>query len=217
MKKFLVIGLGNFGSTVALELVKLKNRITAIDLEEEKVGDLKEQIPLVALIGDATDRKTLEQIEVSQFDGVVVSTGKDSHASILIAMYLHELDAKRILVKANSVDHSKILKKVGATDVIIPEKEMATKLAHSLASPNLIDYLPLSDEYQLAEIEAPKKFHNQQLIELQLRSKYNIQVIAAKDTQTDKVLMIMDGTFVIKPNHLLFVLGKENDINNLRE
>ena len=124
MSKFLVIGLGNFGSAVARELARLNCRVTAIDDDREKVQSLQDQNLIVGVFGNATDRKILESLEVDKADCVIISTGKDSHASILITMYVSELGAKRIVVKANTRDHAKILMQVGATQAIIPEQEM---------------------------------------------------------------------------------------------
>lgn len=215
-KHFAVMGMGNFGSVVVSELLRLNCRVTAVDRDRSKLESIERDSRLDAVIGDATDRSLLESLDVGQFDAVIVSTGENSHASILTAMHLHELGARRIVVKANSDDHAKILALVGASNTVIPEKEMAAKLAHSFAQPNLIDYLPLSGEYIVAEIESPPQLYDQSLKELNLRSKFNVQVLAIKDSD-DSIVFAPGGDVQIRKGQRLVVLGREEDINKLRE
>ena len=216
MKKFAVIGLGNFGANVARELSELDCKVTAIDIDKGKVQLLQDKADL-AIIADVTERSFLENLGVDNYDCFIVSTGKDSHASILIALHLKELGAAQIIVKANSEDHAKILYKVGATEAVIPEKQMAVKLSHSLARPNLIDQLPLTGEYYVAEIAPPDNFINKRLIDLQLRTKYHIQVIALKDSVTGEFEFAPGGEHTIKEKDILVVLAKERDIVSFNE
>jgi len=215
MKKFAVIGLGNFGATVARELYTLDCRVTSIDADKTKVQSL-EEFSHMSIIADATDRKFLENLGVEEYDCFVVSTGKDSHASILITLHLRELGAKVIIVKANSPDHARILMKVGATEVLIPEEQMARRLSHSLARPNLIDFLPLTQEYCVAELEPPSNFVGKQLQELKLRPKHHIQVIAIKDSSSGAFNFAPGGEYKIRERDILIVLGREEDINKLK-
>jgi trk system potassium uptake protein TrkA len=217
MKQFAVIGLGNFGARVVKELTTQSCKVTAIDNDRDKVQALEEHPHLVAIFADATDRKFLENLGVEQFDAIVASTGKDSHATILIALHLRELNAKRIIIKANSQDHAKILLKVGATEAMIPEEQMAIKLSHSLARPNVIDYLPLAQDYHVAELVPPEKFFGKTFMELSLRSAYHIQVIAIKDSKTGAFHLVPGAKYTVKPTDILVVLGKEEDINHIRE
>jgi trk system potassium uptake protein TrkA len=164
MKEFAVIGLGNFGATVARELARLKCKVTAIDSNKALVQSLQGSVHM-AIVANATEREFLENLEVDKFDAFVVSTGEDTDASILIALYLKELGAQKIIVKAKTEDHAKILLKVGASQAMIPEKQMATRIAHSLSETNLVDYLPLSEEYFVAEVPPPRKFIDKTLID----------------------------------------------------
>jgi len=215
MNEFAVIGLGNFGAMVARKLYDLGCQITAIDSDRIKVQDMQDHCHQ-AIVADATDKRFLQNIEVGRFDGFIVSTGDVEHASILITLHLREMDAKRIIVKANSVDHSKILLAVGADEAIIPEEEIAVKLAKSLAQPNLLDFLPLSEEYSIAELAPPNHFIGKSLIDLGLRSKYHVEVIAIKDVLTGEFKFIPGGGFKITDTDILVVLGKENDIEKIR-
>jgi len=216
MKEFVVIGLGNFGAIVARELTRLHCRVTAVDANEARVRDLQD-IVHVAIVADAAERRFLEHLEVENFDAFIVSTGVDSHASILITLHLKELRARQVIVKANSADHAKILIKVGADDAIIPEEQMASRLSHSLAQSNLLDYLPLSAEHFVAELVPPDSFVGKSLRDIQLRARFNIQVIATKHARTGDYIFAPGGDYVIRDHDLLIILGKEEDIDRLRQ
>lgn len=215
MKEFGVIGLGNFGATVARELGRLKCKVTAIDSDKDRVQKLKDEVEQ-AIIANAAEREFLEKLDVDRFESFVVSTGEDTHASILITLHLKELGAKKIIAKAKSENHAKILLKVGATRALIPEQQMAAKIAHSLAESNLVDYLPLSGDYFVAEIPPPKKFIDKTLMELKIRSKYNTQVIAVKNTQSGSLEFVPDANYRIKASDILVVLGRGEDIEKLK-
>jgi trk system potassium uptake protein TrkA len=215
MKEFAVIGLGNFGATVARELARLKCKVTAIDSNKALVQSLQGSVHM-AIVANATEREFLENLEVDKFDAFVVSTGEDTDASILIALYLKELGAQKIIVKAKTEDHAKILLKVGASQAMIPEKQMATRIAHSLSETNLVDYLPLSEEYFVAEVPPPRKFIDKTLIDLKIRSKYHIQVIAVKNVQTGALKFVPGADYQIQSSDILVVLGRGEDIEKLK-
>ena len=214
MKEYGVIGLGNFGATVAIELTSLKCRVTAIDSDKEKVQSMPDGTHQV-ILANATERKFLEQLGVEKFECFVVSTGEDWHASILITMLLKELGARKIIVKAASADHASVLRKVGASQAIIPEKELARRLSHSLARPNMIDYLPLASEYHVAELVPPPEFIKKKLLELQLRSKYRVQVLAVKNTATGGHDFVPGGDYEVQSSDILIIVGKDEDIARL--
>jgi len=215
MKEFAVIGLGNFGATVARELSKLKCNVTAIDGDKARVLALQD-IVRQAIVADATQREFLMNLEVDKFDCIVVSTGENTDASVLIALHLKDLGAQKVIVKAKSEDHAKILLKVGATQAIIPEKEMASKIAHSLAVSNLLDSLPLTGDYFVAEIPPPDKFVNKTLTELKIRAKYGVQVIAIKNADTGVFEFVPGATYRVKTSDILVVLGQAKDIEKLK-
>lgn len=217
MKHYAIIGLGSFGSTVVEELSRLKCKVTAIDDDKNKVQSLPDLPHVVVIKGDATDRNFLENLELDKFDGVVVSTGEDSHASILITLYLKELGARSIVVKANSTDHARILTQLGATQTVIPEQQMALKLSRSLAQPNLIDFLPLSADFVVAELEPPADFVGKQLMDLKLRSEYHVQVIAVKKGPGGAMAFAPGGDYTVFGSDLLVILGRADDISRLKE
>lgn len=179
MKQFVVIGLGRFGSSIAQALGKKNFEVLSIDKDEELVKKM-EGVVSQAVVMDATDEKGLRELGVADFDTAIVSMGETIEDSIMITLALKEMGLKQVIVKAKSDLHSKILKKVGADRIIFPEREMAEKLAESLASPKIFDFIELSETHGIIEIVAPKKFLDKTLGDLKLRTKYSVSVIAIK-------------------------------------
>ncbi|UCF04978.1 MAG: TrkA family potassium uptake protein, partial [bacterium] len=126
-------------------------------------------------------------------------------------------EVKRIVVKATNEDHGKILHKVGATDVIYPEKDMAEKVARSLATPDVLDYFPMSGDYIIAEIAPVEPFVGKSLAELQLRSTYNVNVIGIKELVPENFILVPPANFVIKDSDVLLVIGKRDDIKKIKK
>jgi len=143
---------------------------------------------------------------------VVVSTGERSHLSTLITLYLRELKVPRILVKALDEDHGRILEKVGATDIIFPEKDMAVRTARGLSSPNVLEFIPLAEDYSITEVGPPAHFLGKTLIDLDLRRKHNVTIIGIKDVLTDVFTAVPPPTHVIKDSDLLIFIGKSEDV-----
>jgi len=215
VKRVIVVGLGIFGFNIAKELYESGLEVIAIDKHKETIQKIKD-FSTRAILADATDKELLETIGIQEDDVVIVSFGEDLAASTLLTLHLKELNVKEIIVKAPNEDHKRILEKVGATEVIIPEKEMASKVAKSLISPNVLDYIPLSQDYTISEIAPPSSFLGKTIGELQLRKKHHIGVIASRDVLTDQIQMIPSADFVIKDSDILVVIGKEKDIQNLK-
>ncbi len=215
MKRVIVVGLGIFGFNIAKELYENGLEVIAIDKHKETIQKIKD-FSTRAILADATDKELLETIGIQEDDVVIVSFGEDLAASTLLTLHLKEFNVKEIIVKAPNEDHKRILEKVGATEVIIPEKEMASKVAKSLISPNVLDYIPLSQDYTISEIAPPSSFLGKTIGELQLRKKHHIGVIASRDVLTDQIQMIPAADFVIKDSDILVVIGKEQDIQNLK-
>ncbi len=211
-KKFCVIGLGNFGFHVVQTLDEEGHEVVAIDINKDKIQAIKD-ISSYAILGDAANKEFLASQGLHEMDAVVVSTGDRSHMSTLITLYLKELNVRRIFVKAVSEDHGRILDRVGATDVIHPEKNMAERIAHTMSTPNVLEFIPLAEEYSLSETEAPKKFIGKTLTELDLRKKYEVTVIAIKDILTDKFIPAPPPTYLIKDSDVLIMIGKTEDVD----
>ena len=212
--KFAVIGLGSFGSNVAKTLYERKNEVLAVDVSKEKIEEVKTFVSH-AVNMDAADKENLEALGIKEMDVVVVSLGPEMEASILTVLYLHEIGAKRIVAKALTEDHAKILDAVGATEVIYPEKDMAIRTALKLSCPNILEYLPLTSGVGIQEIAPPEKFIGKSLKELDLRNKYGIQVIAIKELIPEKTNFVPRADFVIKDSDILIIMGEEKKLQKI--
>lgn len=215
MKRVVVVGLGIFGFHIAKELYEKGMEVIAIDKNKEVIQRIKDSCSK-AVVADAREKEVLEAIGIQEDDTVIVSFGEDLSASTLLTLHLKELNVKRIIVKAPSEDHKRILQKVGATEVIIPEREMAGKVAKSLISPNVLDYIPVSEDYNISEIAPPASFIGKSIAELNLRKRYHIEVIAIRDVLSDRITLIPQASSVIKDSDILVVIGKEPDIQKIK-
>lgn len=212
--KFAVIGLGAFGSNVAKTLYEKRQEVVAVDRDKEKIEEVKAFVSHAVQM-DAADKENLGALGVRDMDVVVVSLGPEMEPSILTVLYLHELGVGRIIAKALTEDHAKILDAVGATDVIFPEKDMAIKTALRLSNPNVLEYLPLSSGMSIQEIAPPEGFIGKSIRELDLRNRYGIQVIAVKELIPEKTTFVPRADFVIKDSDILIIMGEEKKLARL--
>jgi trk system potassium uptake protein TrkA len=216
MKRFGVIGLGNFGFYIAKTLSEEKHEVVAIDMDKNKVQKVSEFVDM-AVVGDATDTELLQRLGVAEMEAVIVSTGDQIQYSILVTMFLKELGCHNVVAKAISEEHARVLEKVGADRVIIPEKEMAIKSAKSLATPNMIDFVPLTEDYVVAEISPGPGILHKSLAEVQLRSRFNVQLLAVKEIIPDKLVFVPSADYRFKDSDIMLILGKKEDIETLRK
>jgi trk/ktr system potassium uptake protein len=215
MKRVVVIGLGIFGFNIVKDLYENGFEVVAIDKNKDVIQKIRD-FSTKAILADGTDKEVIESIGIQEDDVVIVSFGEDLAASTLITLRLKEMKVKNIIVKAPNEDHKHVLEKVGATEVIIPEREMADKVAKSLISPNVLDYIPLSDEYTISEIAPPPSFMGKSIAELHLRSKYHIEVIAVREMLPERLIMVPRADFTIKDSDVLVVIGKEKEIQKIK-
>ncbi|OGP81911.1 MAG: hypothetical protein A2V87_02710 [Deltaproteobacteria bacterium RBG_16_58_17] len=215
MQRVVVIGLGIFGFNIVKELYENGFEVIAVDKGKDAVQRVRD-CSTKAILADGTDKEIMEAIGIQEDDCVIISFGEDLAAATLITLHLRQMKVKTIIVKAPNEEHKLILEKVGATEVMIPEKEIAHKVAKSLISPNVIDYLPLSDDYMIFEMAPPNSFLGKTIAQLQLRSRYHIEVIAIRDIVFDKIHMVPGAEFVIKDGEILVVIGKEKDIQLIK-
>jgi trk system potassium uptake protein TrkA len=215
MKRVVVIGLGIFGFNIAKDLYENGFEVVAIDKNKEAIQKIR-GFSTKAVLADGTDKEVIESIGIQPDDVVIVSFGEDLAASTLITLHLKEIKVKNIIVKAPNEDHKHVLEKVGATEVIIPERAMADKVAKSLISPNVLDYIPLSEDYTISELVPPASFFGKTIGELHLRTKYHVEVIAVREMLPDQIKMVPRADFVIKDSDVLVVIGKEKDIQKIK-
>ncbi|HSN87719.1 MAG TPA: TrkA family potassium uptake protein [Thermoanaerobaculia bacterium] len=216
MAQVAVIGLGRFGHHVARQLHLAGHDVLAIDISAENVQNIKDHSSR-AVVLDARDKNRLDALGIRDFDVVVVSLGERIDASALVALHLKEVGCRRIVTKAGSEDHAKLLDVIGVHEIIFPEREAAAHLAHRLASANLLDYVPLGDDHSIHEMAPPEPFIGKTLEEIKIRSRFGIQVIGIRDMLTQEVHINPDPTFRIKDSDALLVLGRNRDLKRLNE
>jgi len=215
MKRVVVIGLGIFGSQLARQLYESGLDVVAVDKNKDVVQRIKDY-STKAVVADASEKEVLESIGVAADDVVVISLGEDLSASTLLTLHLKELKVKTVIVKVPNEDYKRILLKVGASDAIIPEREMANKVARGIISPNVLEYLPISEDYTIVELAPPTAFIGKTLAELDLRKKYNLQVIAIRDVLTSKMQLVPRASAIIKDSDVMVIIGKEEDIRKIK-
>ena len=214
-RRVVVIGLGIFGSQLARQLYESGLEVVAVDKDKDVVQRIKD-FSTKAVVAEASDKEVLEAIGVAEDDVVVISFGEDLSASTLLTLHLKELKVRTIIVKVPNEDYKRILLKVGASEAIIPEREMANRVARGIISPNILEYLPISEDYTIAELAPPAGFIGKSLAELDLRKKYNLQVIAIRDVLTGKMQLVPRASAVLKDSDVLVIIGREEDIQKVK-
>ena len=214
MKSFAVIGLGLFGSSVARQLCALGAEVLAIDTNYELVQQLSGDVTTAA-VADARDAEVLRALGVQDCDSAVVAIGDDLAGSILATMNLKDLGIRQIICKAHDETHRKVLEKLGADKVVIPEKEVADKLARSLTSHNVLDFIELSSDYGIVEITVRKDWVGKSLKELDVRAKLGVNIIAVE--RNEKVTVSPRAEFELAKNDILVVLGAYDSLTMMQE
>lgn len=204
MKSYLVIGLGRFGSQVARELCRLGCEVLAIDHSAELVNQISNDVTHAA-VGDGQDKEVLRLLGAKEFDCGIVAIGNDLAASVLVTMNLKELGVPQVICKASNETHRRVLMKLGADRVLIPEQEQATRLARSLSSHNVLDYIELSQEYGIIEVPAPSSWTGKSLKELNVRAKLGVNILAIRQGGSINVSPAADA--VLAAGDILVVLG----------
>jgi len=224
VRKFAVLGLGAFGSHLARSLAEKGAEVLAIDIDEQAVDNVKDYVTH-AVVADASDKKAMNSLDIGSFDSVIVSLGERVDATILVALFLKKVGVEEILVKAISEDHAEALRSVGATKVVIPEKDMAKKIADSLITPNLIDFIPVSEAMSIVEMKPPPECVGKTLAELKLRNRYDLQVLAVKTNDAaasggiggPDSLVIPNALFRIEEHHVLIIMGENKNIEKFQK
>ena len=180
-KQYIVIGCGRFGSSVAKKMCQLGNEVMVIDKDEDSIENIAEQVTHTAIV-DVTEERDLKSIGLGNFDVVIVAISSDIRASIMATIMAKEMGVPKIVCKAKDELQAKVLYKIGADKVVFPERDMGIRLAYNLASENILDQINLDPEYSIMEIVTPTNWVGKTIIELNLRAKYDITVLAVKTT-----------------------------------
>jgi trk system potassium uptake protein TrkA len=215
-KRFTVLGLGSFGTALARRLSENGCRVTGVDQRKDRVEALKDVL-YEAVIADATERESMEQISLKTADAAFISLGEDITRSLLAALHAKELGARRIIVKGVTEEHGKLLTHLGVERVVFPEVEIARELADRMTWPNVVDYLPIDPEYSFVEFSIPSAIVGETLREADLRRRYGVWVVGVKDVLSGKLQIFPDADFRFGEDQLLLVVGKQADLDHLRE
>lgn len=213
MKSYVVIGLGRFGAEVATRLYAIGEEVMAIDLNESLIDKIADRVTK-AVAADARDRDVLEKLGVDGFDRAIVAVGSDLAASALITMHLKSLNVPYILCKAHDDTYKDILERLGADRVIIPEREVADKLALGMTHAGVMEYIELSNEFGIIEMEPVPEWVGKTIRELELRSRYGMNVIAVR--QDDAIKIPPDIDTPIPQNVLMVMLGQYDMFEKLK-
>ncbi|GEN52751.1 MULTISPECIES: potassium channel family protein [Halobacillus] len=213
-KTFAVVGLGRFGGSICRELSREGMEVLALDLDENKVNEYRE-IVSHAVMADSTDELVLKELGFRNIDHVIVAIGDNIQASMLTTLILKEMGIRMITVKAQNDYHEKILNKIGADQVVHPERDMGKRIAHHIISDNILDYIELSDDHSVVEVKAGRKMSGKTLIDLDIRAQYGCNIVAIK--RGKDVIVSPMATEQVNASDILIVIGADKDVNRFEK
>jgi trk system potassium uptake protein TrkA len=214
MKSYIVIGLGRFGTEVAIRLCQLGCEVLAVDRENDPVQRISNEVTH-AVVADARDVSVLRALGGAEFDCGIVAIGANLAESVLVTMSLKELGVPTVVCKAHDEVHAQVLKKLGADRVVIPEKENAQRLAKSLSSENVLDYIELSDDYGIIDVPAPNSWVGKSLRDLNVRAKLGVNILAIKKDHSINVSPAAD--YVICRGDVVVILGDNAALKDVQK
>ncbi|CAM4268101.1 TrkA family potassium uptake protein [Paenibacillus alkaliterrae] len=209
--QFVIVGLGRFGSSVGRELIELGHEVLGIDKDEEAVQDMSSELTF-AVSADCTDEEALRSLGVRNFDCGIVAIGDDIQASILTTILLKDLGVKKVVAKAISELHGRVLEKIGVDRVVYPERDMGIRVAHQLVSPNLLDYIELSKEYTIAELAVPQCLNGKSLHDLNPRARFGCSIVAIN--KPGGIIIAPTATDVLSERDVMVVIGTNDQIED---
>lgn len=213
-KQFAVIGLGRFGSSLAKELMNQGLEVLGIDINEEIINNMSDDLTH-AVVADTTDEEVLKSLGIRNFDCVIVAIGDDIQANIMTAIVLKDLGVKRVVAKALTELHGKVLDKIGVDRVIHPERDMAFRVAHQLVSPNLLDYIELSKDYTIIEISVSERLSGMSIRELDARAKYGCSIVAIN--KAERVVIAPTAQEILEAGDVMVVIGTNQQIEQFEK
>ncbi len=212
MGKYAVIGMGRFGQSLAVELSSMNHEVLCVDSTEDELDEVRDLVSHVT-IADATDEDAVRSLGLEDFDCVCIAIGHDIESSVLCAIICKDLGIKKLWAKASVLHHGKILDRIGVDKVILPERDMGIRVAHQMVNSSLIDYIALSDEHEIVELQAKSQWVGKSLIDINFRTKYGINVIGIKNSHGFTVSP--EGTYCITEEDVLTIIGENKDIEKL--
>lgn len=214
MKQFAVVGCGRFGRSIAKTLYSLGHDVLAVDNYMENVEEIADSVTH-AVQADVTDDDALRALGLGNFDVVIIGVASNLEASIMSTLIAKELGAKKIVAKAKDELHGKLLSKIGADDVVFPERDMGIRVAHNIVSPNILDYIELSSDYSIIEVSVIKEWQGKTLRQLSLPKKYGINVIAIK--QDENINIVPNPDDIINRGDVFIVIGNNKSLHELEK
>lgn len=214
MKSYIVIGLGLFGAEVARKLCELGCEVLAMDIHSDLVHQAANDVTH-AVVGDGRDKDVLRALGAGNFDCAIIAIGDDLAASVLTTMNLKELGVPYVVCKAHNQTHQRVLEKLGVDRVVIPEHEFGAKLARSLSAHNVLDYIELSEDYGILEVPAPKSWVGKTILELNIRAKLGVNIIAVKNEHTTNVSP--SASYQIMAGDVMAVLGDNKALDAVQK
>ena len=216
MRRFIVIGLGNFGSSVAESLYTEGHDVVAVDLDEDAVDRIATHVSRSA-VGDGRDLDTLEQVGAGEADVAIISTGDDITASILATMALGDLGVEEVYVKVVSRNHARVMTRLGVSETVFPEREAAMNLASRLSDTSVVNYVHMSKDIGIQEMVVLGQWEGKSLRNLALRSDYGVSVIAIHDILTDQMVIPPDPDAPLKDSDTLLVAGRDEALDRIAQ
>lgn len=210
--EFIIIGLGRFGTSLAMTLDAYKHDVLAIDSDIKRVQQLSSVLPYVIQL-DATDIDALREIGTEAFDTGIVCIGTDFEANILATVNLQRLGVRRVITKATTITQQDILEKVGADQIILPEHEAGVRLARKLAAVDFVDFMELTEDTGVFETIVPEQLAGKSIRETDIRRRYGVNIVAIR--RDDALLVSPDPNEIIQADDLLVILGKTTDCERL--
>lgn len=214
MDSFAVIGLGRFGSNLAVTLAKHGNQVLAIDEDAELVQRVSDKVTH-SVIGDSTNEEVLKAAGIKEYECAIVCLSNNMENSILTTLLLKEFGIKFIVARAITEQHRKVLQKVGADQIVFPERDMGEKLAYKLKNINMLEFIELSKDYSIVELSVPKKWYNKTIGELDIRKKFGLNVLALHNTKQNKMIVRIEPETILSPNEVIIILGRNDDIEKV--
>ncbi len=211
MKRFVIVGLGNFGAAVAEALHGIGHDVAALDRNADRV-DVMSRVVSRAGVGDGTDIRTLRRIGAEDADAAVISTGDDITASALTALVLRDLGIEELYVKVVSHDHARLIEKIGVTETIFPERESGIRLSKRISSQSLLNYVQLGADFGIQEMAVPSDWVGRSLRDLALPRKHGISVVAVHDVLMDTITPVPDPDALLKDSDTLLVAGSDKNL-----
>ena len=210
-KEFMIIGCGRFGRSVAVTLAELGHEVLVIDKDEDTINEISTSVTH-AVSADVMIEGTLESLGIHNMDEVIVAMGSNFEASLMATAVAKENNVKTVIAKVSDKIHGRIMKKVGADRVIIPEKDSGIRLAYNISTSNILDYIEVSDDFSIMEVKPPKSWIGRSLAQLDIRNNYGVTVVAVKEEDVKEININPKPDYVFDQSDIVLVLGKYKKI-----